>query len=492
MRRTLLIVVMVSLLGVGQAGMQGDWSTPYLPALLPAFQGDMVEYAAAPRYTIDMTLTTTEQQADISGHQRVVYTNRLNDIALDTIVFRLYPNLESYGGQMAVSNVTVNETAVEPEQDDTGSVLTVPLPTPLNAGESATVDMDFSITIRADQLHLYGQFSYLDGVLALPNAYPVLSVYEVDGGWWDVTDHPHGDAVYSETAFYTVTITAPDDLILATSGSEIDMVANSDSTITHSYVAPLMRDFAIMGSTHFVSLSNIQDGVAVTMYYDPNLSEASANAQAGLQMAMDSVRIYDGTFGQYPFAELDFVQTPTTAGGIEYPGLIVVAESAWDRNDEFFEFVIVHEAAHQWWYSLVGNDQTLDPWMDEALAQYSTAIYIGAQEGNNGYDGAISSFDQLYQDYIAQHGDQVIGLPASGYLDDAAYFYLVYQKGPAFFGALATEYGYDTVQMMLRAYFEQYRYQIAEPEDMLDCFETTSGLDLNPIFDEWVGPMPVG
>jgi aminopeptidase N len=253
-----------------------------------------------------------------------------------------------------------------------------------------------------------------------------------------------------------------------------------------------MRDFAIMGSTHFVSLSNIQDGVAVTMYYDPNLSEASANAQAGLQMAMDSVRIYNGTFGYYPFAELDFVQTPTTAGGIEYPGLIVVAESAWDRNDEFFEFVIVHEAAHQWWYSLVGNDQTLDPWMDEALAQYSTAIYIGAQEGNNGYDGAISSFDQLYQDYIAQHGDQVIGLPASGYLDDAAYFYLVYQKGPAFFGALATEYGYDTVQMMLRAYFEQYRYQIAEPEDMLDCFETTSGLDLNPIFDEWVGPMPVG
>ena len=35
----------------------------------------------------------------------------------------------------------------------------------------------------------------------------------------------------------------------------------------------------------------------------------------------------------------------------------------------------VHEVSHQWWFGLVGNDQALEPWLDEALALYSERIY---------------------------------------------------------------------------------------------------------------------
>ena len=83
------------------------------------------------------------------------------------------------------------------------------------------------------------QFSYLDGVLACPTP-AVLSVYEPGQGWWDETAHTQGDAVYGETGFYTVHVTAPDDLIPA-SGSEVDLVSNPDGTLTHTYVAALMR-----------------------------------------------------------------------------------------------------------------------------------------------------------------------------------------------------------------------------------------------------------
>jgi hypothetical protein len=37
----------------------------------------------------------------------------------------------------------------------------------------------------------------------------------------------------------------------------------------------------------------------------------------------------------------------------------------------------VHETAHQWWYALVGNDEYRHPWMDEALAQYTTDKLLG-------------------------------------------------------------------------------------------------------------------
>ena len=35
----------------------------------------------------------------------------------------------------------------------------------------------------------------------------------------------------------------------------------------------------------------------------------------------------------------------------------------------------MHETAHQWWFEQVGNDQGLEPWLDEALATYSEIVF---------------------------------------------------------------------------------------------------------------------
>lgn len=467
-----------------------DWTAPYRPAMLPDFVGDMVVYADAPRYTIDLTLDVFETQAVITGHQIVTYTNRANS-PLDQIVFRLYPNLESYGAQMDVSSVTVDGTAVTPTIDETRTVLSIPLSTPLQPGTSINLGMDFNILVEEGARHLYGQFSYLQGVLALPQAYPVLSVYEPGLGWWQEADHPQGDAVYSETAFYTVSVTAPDELILVASGSEVDLVANGNRTLTHRYVAPLMRDFVLMASKHFVTQIGEQDGVTITFYYNPGEPQAAATAQAGLLTTQDTIRIYNQTYGRYPYTELDVVQTPNSVQGIEYPGLFVIATDIWDKDDASFEYVMVHEAAHQWWYGLVGNDQMLEPWMDEALAQYSVAVFIRDREGEAAYEAAVESFRTMHQYFIESNMDQVIGQPISAY-PELAYFYTVYQKGPLFYAALADLFGYDRVIQALRDYFTAYRYEIAQPDELLNSFESTLGADLNPIFEEWIGALPVG
>jgi aminopeptidase N len=469
-----------------------DWTIPYRPALLPDFADEMADQVNAPRYQIDLILTVTPAQAVLDGHQVVTYTNRTTNTTLQEIVFRLYPNLRAYGGTLQVSHVTVGGTPAAPELDETRSILTIPLPTPLAPGNSATIEMDFKTTASAWKLFLYGQFSYLYDVLALPNAYPMLSVYEPGEGWWQATDYQQGDAVFSETAFYTVNIAAPADLVVAASGSEINTATSDDGVIlTHTYVAPLMRDFALVASPHYVALKGQQDGVIITVYYDPERPQALVNAQTGLEIAQNSLHIFNTMYGRYPFAELDIVQTPNTIGGIEYPGLVVIADKLWDESGDIFEFMTVHEIAHQWSYSLVGSDQMLHPWIDEALAQYSVAVYIRELEGEWAYDAALDSFRSLYVSYLMLHDDQVIGLPTSAYSEDS-YFYFVYQKGPLFYAALADTYGYETTLQMLQTYFAAYRYQIVEPGDMLSSFEETLGQDLDPLFQEWVGTFPVG
>ncbi|HEX3049713.1 MAG TPA: M1 family metallopeptidase [Aggregatilineaceae bacterium] len=488
----LLILLLTAFPAHASAQEGGDWTLPYRAAMLPDHVGDMAHFEQAPRYEITMTLHVTSTSATLTGQQTVTYTNRAS-AALTEIVFRLYPNLPSYGGQMDVSHIQVDGTAARPKLDATRSVLSIALPTPLEPGLSVTLDMEFSIEIQEGHDPLYAQFSYVDGVLALPNAYPVLSVYEeTSGGWWRVTEHPQGDAVYSETAFYQVTLTAPEKLVIASSGSEVEMVENGDGSTTHHLIAPLMRDFYIAASDKYYVVMGEQDGITVSVYYYNDQEGASEAAAAGLQMTQDAVRIYNATFGPYPFSELDVVETPTTAGGIEYPGVFVVAANTWDEEQSFFEFVIAHEAAHEWWYSLVGNDQTLDPWMDEALAQYAVAVYIRDLEGADAYDAALEFYAEQYVAYISNGGeDTVIGLPVSAY-NGSQYYYMVYEKGPLFYVALDDLYGYEMVIRMLQVYFEEYRYEITETDDMLASFEATLGQDLDSFFEEWVGAGPVG
>lgn len=236
----LALIVATALLPGGSVAAQMSEDDPlsgFAPALLPDYVSDMDAHADAPRYTIDITLALDHEGATISGEQQVIYTNR-SPHALDRIVFRLYPNLVSYGGAMVVARVLVDGAPAAPDLDETGTVLSVPLASPLAPGERVTLALNYEIRVRAGVARLYKQFSYLDNVLALPNAYPVLSVYEAGDGWWVVADHTQGDAVYSESAFFEVTLRAPEDLIVVASGTEVSVRTGEDGLLVHEYVAP--------------------------------------------------------------------------------------------------------------------------------------------------------------------------------------------------------------------------------------------------------------
>ncbi len=468
-----------------------DWTVRYRPALLPDFWSDMAAWADAPHYTLDLVLSVNDEEAVIGGQETVHYTNHTPGARLQTLVFRLYPNMDSFGGELTVGRVAVEGQAVTPQLDASHSVLTLPLPEPLDYSESVDVTLSFRVRVVAERERLYAQFSYLDDVLSLPNAYPLLSVYEAGAGWWEEMGPPQGDAVFSETSFYDVRLTVPTAWHVAASGTVIAEQDNGDGTRTLHIVAPLMREFAWFASPRYVTLSAEQDGVTIRCHYDPERPQAQANAETALQVTLDAVRTYNRAYGRYPFAELDVAQTPNRAAGIEYPGVFVVATPVWNAGNEFFAFVLAHETAHQWWYSLVGDDPVRTPWMDEALAQFSVALYIRQVEGVDAYRAALESYRQEYTRYVSEHADQVIGLPVSAYPQDA-YFFMVYQKGPLFYAALAEEYGLEAVLGALRDYFATYRYSIAYPDDMLRQFEHTLGYGVDAFFAEWVGAVPVG
>ena len=454
-------------------------------AMHPDFRDDILAFPNAPFYTMDIALTVDDDQASISGTLSVKYTNQTPNI-LNDIVFHLYPNLPSYGGQMTVSDVSIDNQSVTPSLDDTLSLLTIPLSTPSNPADTTLIQMNFVTTVFAEEINLHAHFSYLNGALALPNFFPLLSVYDIGSGWWQNTAHPTGDAVYSETGFFDVTLTVPLEWITITSGTRIDSTENEDAeTRTSHYVAPLMRDFALMAYPRYGTLTDTVDGITIDVHYLPG---GLNGARSTLEYTTDSVRIFNTLFGHYPFSELDVVETYTVAGGIVYPGLIVIQSESWNANNSYLQFVAVHEVAHQWWYSLVGNDQTRFPWVDESLTQYATLLYYGHVYGSNTQNAILSDFEDEWRTYAEAFGDQPLGQPVVDYMHhDDAYFHIIYQKGPLFFNTLADIYGQNNLVAALATYFSTYRYGIVQPTDLQHSLEQTLNQDLDALFLEWVG-----
>jgi len=245
-----------------------------------------------------------------------------------------------------------------------------------------------------------------------------------------------------------------------------------------------MRDFSLMASGEYATLSGSAEDIDVNIHYLPG---HEAEAELALEWTLDAIAAFTEYFGGYVYRELDVVETHTTAGGIEYPGLIVVADRLWATQDNlFFQVVVVHEVAHQWWYSLVGNDQVRYPWLDESLTNYSVALYYDYIQGEPAYNAVLSAYQGQYEEFATNAGDLPIGEPASQY-SEGAYSPIVYAKGGLFYATIAEEVGKDTLLEALHQYFEAYKYRTATPLDLQTTLENTSGIELNDLFIEWVG-----
>jgi aminopeptidase N len=244
-----------------------------------------------------------------------------------------------------------------------------------------------------------------------------------------------------------------------------------------------VRDFnAVLGSD-FRVMSDSVDGVTVNIVF---VSEHEAGAWHVLDAASEAVRLFNDRFGPYPFTELDVVETPTQAGGIEYPGLVVINTTYYDPISNRLEWVVVHEVIHQWWYSMVGNDQLDDPWLDEALTQYSTLLYY---EDRYGADVAASLveevFRQPYQELVQSDRDAPVGLPVAAYRGED-YGTVVYRKGPLYFHELRQEVGKRKFWRILEEYFTQNRYGVATPEDWLAAVKAVTRDEHRDLYERWI------
>lgn len=438
----------------------------------------------------DLAIQIDPAERRYEGTLDLTYTNRTT-ATLSALLFRTYPNADViYGGELEVTEATVEGLPVTGEvtlSDRTGYRL--PLPAPPAPGESTHATLRFEGTIPADFGHskgAYGTFNLdtASQTIMLANAFPILAVYERGVGFQAHEVLPEGDAVTSETALFRLALTAPADQQVITTGVEIDRTRRADGT-RHRIVTGPVRDLAIVLSPRFERTTVEVEGSSIISHYQPEAEEIGREAA---ELTAQAVRLFNQRFGPYPYVELDVVQVPLrNALGVEYPGLFVIeAETYTDPEQRTaFEVAAVHEAAHQWWYSVVGNDVIEAPWQDEALTSWSS-LYFFQEERPRFGEGLRASWERTVSRYQEEHPDEPIAQPLGAFAGRGeAYGVIVYIKGALFFDALRNELGDDLYFQALQAYYRDHRYELAAPGELLRAFERVSGRNLSEFYERW-------
>jgi aminopeptidase N len=459
-----------------------DDRSPFRSGLRDSEAGVLEQLRGASIYHLDIEIA--EDALHVSGREEVRFTNQ-ESAPLSEVVFRLFPNL--WGASLTVGQVQVDGQPAQVRLENGDSVLRVPVPEGLLPGQSAVVSLSYELTLPEGGSGNYGILGLDDGVLALPHAYPLIPAYD-DQGWYVDLAPEYGDVLYADTSFYLLRVRAPAEWTLVASGVSLDRTVSDGRQIV-TYAAGPMRDVYLTASQDYDVASRDVGDVRIQSYAQPGNEQARDRM---LEVAASALQYFEQTLGAYPFTEFDLVETHTSALGIEYPGIVALAGDLYLEGEaalprEVLESVVVHEAGHQWFYGLVGNDQVQEPWLDESLAQYLTMRYYRVKYGESGATGFRRSLEARWQ--RAEDESTPVGLPVEDY-SLSAYSAIVYGKGALFFEALEQRMGSEEMDVFLRDYVAAYRFGMADAAGLQSQAETQCSCDLSGLFNEWIYPEP--
>jgi hypothetical protein len=347
--------------GMGAAMVLTTLSAPPASGARPA--GDPnARTPADPVYTVD--LASDPDGFTWTGTESVTFTN-VAAVTLDVVWLRLWDNYASCGGPLAITVSNVHGGTPGPLEVDC-TAMPVTLTTPIGEGDQATISFDLSIAVP----NVNWRFGRIGDMALLGNALPLLAIHDREG--WHLPPYTsNGESFYSQVGDFSVTLTTPSSLSVATTGvaGTTSQTRRPGGQTTTTFDAPQVRDFAWATGPLDQRERTTSSGVVVRVWWPSNISET--NARTLLRSSVAAMEGHAAAYGPYPYPEIDVILGYFTGfGGMEYPQLVMEIPSV---------FVTVHELAHQWWFGLVGDDEYEDPWLDETFASYATDVFLHDQ-----------------------------------------------------------------------------------------------------------------
>ncbi len=471
-----------------------DLLARYRPAMRPEFQNELAGLEPLPRYDIDVELLPKENR--LLGKMQLRLVNS-SSIPWYYLIFRLYPQLADYKGIMTIHSAVVGgpkyptpQVVVASYQND-NTALSVQLPDFLSPGEELTIDLNWTLDYPtwADASTVYALFGQSQTMISLPLFYPSLAVYQPSAGgksgdWWLDEGTIRGDAAFNVASLFVVTVTMPADQVPVTSGTLITSTFVDGQRARHVWVTGPSREFLLHTSPQFRSASTEAEGTRITSYWLPG---QEGMGWAALRYATAALRIYSNDFGPYPYRDMRVAPAPLFFRGMEYPQVSLLGVEVYGRQQDQLELLLAHEVAHQWWYQIVHNDPVNEPWLDEALSEYSMKLYEEQLRGDRSAGQLqLTRWDNPVKSMKTEGDATLIDQAVGDFASSSLYETVIYAKGALFYDSLRQTLGDRRFKRFLRDYFAAHRYGIVTTEDWLEAVHALNTPSIEVLYESWV------
>jgi aminopeptidase N len=212
-------------------------------------------------------------------------------------------------------------------------------------------------------------------------------------------------------------------------------------------------------------------------------------AKVQFAQARPMLEIFNKRIGEYPFVRDGYKLVQVPYAGMEHQSVVAYGNgfhNGYHSNDwtgvgisPKFDFIIIHESAHEWFGNAITAADPADMWIHEGWTTYAEGIYVEGRWGKaealryvNGYKSKVKNERPIL-------GTRGVGREPR---DEDQYF-----KGALFLNTLRSIVDDDAKwNDSLHGYYETFKYETILTESVIDYWNKSTGIDLTPIFSEYL------
>ncbi len=235
----------------------------------------------------------------------------------------------------------------------------------------------------------------------------------------------------------------------------------------------------------YVNIHDTHNGMDLDYWV---LRDNEAKARSHFRDVKPMLTCFESKFGKYPFADDSFKLVESPYLGMEHQSAIAYGNKyrkGYLGSDLSgtgiglrFDYIVIHEAGHEWFGNSVTSKDIADMWIHEGFTTYTESVFV---ECLYGYDDAMRYING--QKFQISNDRPIIGhygVNKEGSGD-------MYYKGTLLLNTLRHIVNDDAKWWrMLFKFAESNRHKIITTEDVVNFFNTESGIDLTPVFNQYL------
>jgi aminopeptidase N len=283
----------------------------------------------------------------------------------------------------------------------------------------------------------------------------------------------------------------PQSLIDVSNGRLRSTTPNADGTTTYEWFvsSPINNYDIAVNAGHYAHISDSYAGERgnLTLDFYP-LDYHLDTARRHFQQVKPMLQCFESWFGPFPWYEDGYKLVETPHLGMEHQSAVAYGNRYMngyrgrDRSQTGhglrWDFIIVHESAHEWWGNSITMKDAADMWIHESFATYAEGLYTECQEGRKA--GAEYTIGQRKN---VSNDKPIIGVYGVNHEGSGD----MYDKGANMLHTIRQLVDDDARwRGILRGLNKAFWHQTVSGKQVEDYISLRSGLILNKVFDQYL------